>query len=145
MLSPITNTSGLSTERRLGSILIRPRLADSNTFAASPVMSALSMPAPQITVEAALRVTSSPVLVSMKSSPIPTTFVPRIVLTPIFFNRFSTLTESSAGRLGMVRSSISTIEILTSSRSISNLSHIMGRYSASSPAISTPVNPAPTM
>ena len=64
--------------------------------------------------------------------------------TPILVSRRSTLSDSFSGRMGTVRPRASTSNMDTSAGSISNFSHSEGTSSASSPAISTPVKPAPT-
>ena len=143
-LSPIAKTFSLVNDLRYGSVLILFLLHDSRSSAALSERSELTVPALQIIVLVLCRMHWSPSLRSMKSGPTLQTPVFNITFTPILFRRFSALIESFSGNTGTIRSRRSTILMLTSPLSIPNLLQITSMYSASSPAISTPVKPAPT-
>lgn len=107
-------------------------------------MSEPSTPAVQMTAPAGSVHSLSPVLKEMASGPTPVTLVRRKSWQPIFFSRFSTLADSFSGSTGTARSSRSAQIRRGSSPFMPNSRQRKGMYSASSPAISAPVKPAPT-
>jgi hypothetical protein len=131
-------------ERRYLSVFIRPlergwwpRASDFNAI------SEPSIPAVQITVFVESVFAIPPETYSMLSLFMPVTFVLSFTSTPIFARRLDALSLALSGKKVIILSKTSTLYMRTSSLLSLNFSHSIGVYSASSPAISTPVKPAP--